>query len=426
MKKTIYLSAILCSSLFADADLDALKKQIEQQKIIMQKLEAKLDALSKKQTQMQVAQKSMQASTPAVNTSASFSQNAYLPDIALILNMGAVGRNVKNSDYENYSIPGFIDNAKGETPELPFNKERGFNFNYAEVAMSSTVDPYFDAFAIFHLHPAAFEIEEAYVRTRALPFGLRVKAGKFKSAFGRLNEKHQHSWHFDEQAIIYKALFGPDSISDAGVQVQWVAPTDTYLMVGAEAMQGANERSFGGTDKGPEKNNLYVSYVKSSIDVGDDLSILGGVSLAHGKHLGNTSNVYGADLTMRDQLGGYSALIWQSEYLERHMGVDGGSTDKQAGLYSELVYQYNNHYSGGFRYDAITKNDTDLSNYAGLSTSNLDKYTAMLEYHPFPMSRLRLSYSYDRTKVIAGERKNLNEVMMTLNIAAGAHGAHNY
>jgi len=185
-------------------------------------------------------------------------------------------------------------------------------------------------------------------------------------------------------------------------------------------MQGANYRTFGGTANGPEKNNLYVGYVKSSVDVGEDLSILGGVSLAHGKHLGNTSNVYGADLTMRDQLGGYSALIWQSEYLERDMG-----TDKQAGLYSELIYQYNNNYSGGFRYDAITKNDTDLSAYT-VDTNNLDKYTAMLEYHPFPMSRLRLSYSYDRTKVIAGERKNLNEVMMTLNIAAGAHGAHNY
>ena len=42
------------------------------------------------------------------------------------------------------------------------------------------------------------------------------------------------------------------------------------------------------------------------------------------------------------------------------------------------------------------------------------------------MSRLRLSYSYDRTKVIAGERKDINTVMLSLNIAAGAHGAHDY
>lgn len=290
--------------------------------------------------------------------------------------------------------------------------------------MSSTVDPYFDAFAIFHLHPDQLEIEEAFVRTRALPFGLRVKAGKFKSAFGRLNEKHQHSWHFDEQAIIYKTLFGPDSISDPGIQVQWVAPTDTYLMIGIDAMQGSNDRSFGGTADGTERNNLYVGYVKSSVDVGEDLSILGGVSLAHGQHLGSASDVYGADLTLREQLGGYSSLIWQSEYLERHMGDD--NTDKQAGLYSELIYQYNNNYSGGFRYDAITKNDTDLSSYQGIDTDNLDKYTAMLEYKPFPMSRLRLSYTYDRTKIIADERKDVSQFMLSLNIAAGAHGAHNY
>lgn len=406
MKQTIGLSLLAFTSLFADAKLDVIKQQLQEQKTATQKLEAQVQALT-------------QESQKSVNTSASFSQNAYLPDIALILNMGAVSRNVKNSDYENFAIPGFI--GAGEA-ELPFNKDRGLNLNYAEVAMRSTVDPYFDAFAIFHLHPDEFEIEEAFVQTRALAGGFTIKAGKFKSAFGRINKKHQHSWHFDEQPIIYKSLFGPDSISDPGVQVQWVAPTDTYFMAGIEAMQGTNDRSFGDTDS----NNLYVGYLKSSIDVGDDLSILGGVSLAHGKNtVGKGTNVYGVDLTLREQLGSYSSLIWQSEFVQRDKDL-GTNTDKQAGLYSELIYQYNNNYSAGFRYDAITKNDTDLSTYAGVDTDNLDKYTAMLEYKPFPMSRLRLSYSYDRTKIISGERKNLNEVMLTLNIATGAHGAHDY
>ena len=42
------------------------------------------------------------------------------------------------------------------------------------------------------------------------------------------------------------------------------------------------------------------------------------------------------------------------------------------------------------------------------------------------MSRLRLSYTYDKSKIIAGERKDVSEVMLSLNIAAGAHGAHDY
>jgi hypothetical protein len=412
MKKTLCLSLFAFTSLFADADLSALNKQV-------QELQTQVQALNAENAK-------------SVNTSASFSQKAYLPDIALILNMSAGSRDVKNADYENFAIPGFINAGDAE---LPFNKNAGLNFNYAEVAMRSTVDPYFDAFAIFHLHPDAFEIEEAFIQTRALPYSLVIKAGKFKSAFGRINAKHQHTWQFDSQPIIYKSLFGPDGISDAGVQAQWVAPTDTYIMAGVEAFEGTNVRSFGNTKTGvaadSQNKHLYVGYLKSSVDVGEDLSVLGGVSIAHGSNYENNTtnptNIYGVDLTMRDQLGSYSSLIWQSEFLQRNKKLD-TRTDKQAGLYSELIYQYNNNWSTGVRYDAITLNDTDLSAYhsKNINTDNLDRYTAKIDYHPFPMSRLRLQYTYDRTKIIAGERRDTNEVMFSINIAAGAHGAHNY
>ena len=413
-KKLLLLSLIACTSLLADSDTEALKQELQKQKETTQKLLSRVESLETTKQN-------------SANTNASFSQNAYLPDIAMILNMSAVSRDVSNSAYANYQVPGFVNNdltTDDDNAELPFNANRGFNLNYAEFAIHSVVDPYFEAFAFLHMHPAALEIDEAFVITTSLPYGLRVKAGKFKSSFGRLNNKHQHSWNFDEQALIYESLFGPDAISDPGVQLQWVAPTDTYLMVGVEALQGTNERSFG--DENP---NLVVGYVKSSIDIGDDLSILGGVSIAHGKTVdAKNSNVYGVDLTLRDQLGSYSALTWQSEYLQRDKDTNTSKTDSQGGLYTQLVYQYNNNYSTGIRYDALTKNDTDLDTYhnQGIDTDNLDRVTAMLEYKPFPMSRLRLNYSYDRSKIIAGKRQNINTVMLTLNIAAGAHGAHSY
>jgi hypothetical protein len=420
MKKLISLSLLTYSALFADAELDAIRAQLEQQKLITQKLEAKLNELEHK-TQTQSI-KIAKIETKNTNKSASFSQNAYMPNMAFVFNMGAVSRNVNNSDYDHYAIPGFISDIDSG---LPFNKDDGFNFNYAEVALNSTVDPYFDAFAIFHLSPAAFEIEEAFVKTRALPYGVQVKAGKFKSAFGRINEKHHHAWQFDSQPIIYESLFGPDAISDAGVQAQWVAPTDTYIMAGAEAFAGTNGSSFGASG---QNKSLYVTYLKSSIDIGDDLSVLAGASLAHGSNyennVTNPTTIYGLDLTLRNQFGSYSSLIWQSEFLQRNKNVT-TRTDKQSGLYSELVYQYNNNWSTGIRYDTILKNDTDLTAYT-VDTNNLDRYTAKIDYHPFPMSRLRLQYTYDKTKVIADERKNVQEVLLNLNIAAGAHGAHNY
>jgi len=424
MKKIIVLSLLTFSSLFASSELDEIQAQLKQQRIVMQKLQERVMELTKadearKKANEKRKEDELDAKMASSKSSSSFSQNAYLPAIALILNMSTLGRNVNNPEYADYAIPGFI---KSGDAELPFNPNKGFNFNYAEVAMSSTVDPYFDAFAIFHLHKDAFEIEEAYVRTRALPYGFRVKAGKFKSDFGRINSKHQHSWHFDAQPLIYKALFGPDSISDEGIQLQWVAPTDTYIMAGIEGMQGTNKQSFGD----PDSNNLYVGYLKSSVDIGENLSLLGGLSIAHGKTvLKKNSNVYGVDLTARDELGAYSSVIWQSEYLYRNKDR-ANSTDKQAGLYSELIYNVNHNWATGARYDRITKNDTvDLSAYS-VDTSNLDRYTALLQYKPFPMSRIRLEYTRDNSKIIANRRKSINEVMMTLNVATGAHGAHDY
>jgi hypothetical protein len=419
MQKILLLSLVASAILCASSETEMLKAQIAIQQKSLEALQAqvaKIELQNEKKKQDEIKTKIAQSKN---DFSSSFSQNAYLPEMAFILNMSAAARNINNDSYSNLAIPGFIDAGDAD---LPFNANRGFNFNYAEVALHSTVDPYFDAFVIFHISPDELEIEEAYVTTRALDYGLKAKMGKFKSAFGRINEKHQHSWNFDEQPIIYKSLFGPDGISDPGLQVQWVAPIDTYLMVGVDAMQGTNERSFGDTDE----NNLYVGYLKSSLDIGDDLSILGGLSLAHGQtDTHKDSDVYGADLTLREQLGSYSSLVWQSEYLYRNKKTD-TSSEKQAGLYSELVYQYNNNYSAGFMYDVITKNDTDLSLYNGIDTNNLDRYTAMIEYKPFPMSRFRLEASYDRTKVIDGARKDVKTIMMTLNIAAGAHGAHSY
>lgn len=394
--------------LFADSDMEQLKLDIQKLQEKVQKIET--DNVQKEQENLDAKM--------ANDSSSSFSQNAYLPDIGLVLDMSALNRNVSNTSYADYAMPGFI--ASGDAQPI-FNPDSGFNLNYAEVSMHSVVDPYFDVFAVFHLHPDAFEIEEAYVRTRALPYSLRVKAGKFKSDFGRLNAKHQHSWNFASQPLIYEGVFGPDGISDPGIQLQWIAPTNIYVMAGMEAMQGTNTQSFGDT----ERNNLYVGYLKSSVDITDDISVLAGVSGAHGKNTSGDSDVYGVDLTLNAQLGSYSSLIWQSEYLKRNMDSTTGK-DKQAGVYSELIYNMDSNWATGARYDAIVQNDTDMSAYAGVDTSNLDRTTVMLQYKPFEFSRLRLQYSYDRSKIIDNARKDVSEVMLNLTIEAGSHGAHAY
>lgn len=281
--------------------------------------------------------------------------------------------------------------------------------------MSSTVGPYFDASAIFHLHPDEFEIEEAYLTSRTLPYGLSAKVGKFRSEFGRINAIHQHAWHFTSQPLAFEALLGTEGINDAGVQLQWVLPTDTYFMAGVEALQGNNDVSFGDT----EKNNLSIGYLKSSFDLGDSSTVLAGASIMHGKNAeGLDTNIYAGDLTVQTALDSYSSLTWQSELLYRDLdSLD--SAQKQAGYYTQLVYKYNQNWSTGVRYDSLFKN---LEN----QPDDLDKYTAMLEYKPFEFTKFRLQYTYDKSKMfgISDERENTSELLLGVTIEAGAHGAH--
>ena len=48
MKKIIFFGIAASTFLFADTDVEQLKKQLEQQQLMIKKLEAKIEAMSKK------------------------------------------------------------------------------------------------------------------------------------------------------------------------------------------------------------------------------------------------------------------------------------------------------------------------------------------------------------------------------------------
>jgi len=334
----------------------------------------------------------------ALSKTNSFNQKDFLPDIALIINSSTVSRDIQNSKYGSYGIDGFID----KMDDIPFNRNRGFNLNYAEYAMHSTVGPYFDADAIFHLHPDEFEIEEAYMTTKKLPANLDIKVGQFRSNFGRINSIHQHAQHFIYQPLVYEAMLGVEGIKDAGIGVHWVAPIDNYLMFGIEALQGSNEFSFGYQ----EGNSLFIEYIKAGFDIGDNTSILTGTSIANGKTLDNRdSSLYNMELTLKYIIDSYSNLSWQSEYLYRDR-----EKSKQEGFYSQLVYDMNSNWEFGTRYDIIS--------------GNLQKYSLMIDYKPFEFSKIRLQYVYDKSKSFGGKREDEQEILLDLTIESGSHGAH--
>ncbi len=455
MKKAILLGALFSFGFsFAQEDLESLKRQLEEQRRIIQELQRKIEALEKQKVQKVEQTAEEKPKPPPSDRSLQlrlkydekrqaygiFRQPSFLPNISLIVDTSVVSRNMSDDDYSNRSIPEFFDGDPTHGHGL--NKNKGFNLNYAELYFYAPVDPYFDLYATIPFTEDGAELEEAYFTTRSLPFGFQIKGGKFRSSFGRFNQKHPHAWDFAKAPLIYEALFGEEGLTEKGVQISWFAPTPFYLLFGAEVLQGENERSFGykGFEIGNAKvedakvPNLYVGFVKTSFDLGS-LSVLTGLSYAQGKHrhaggdhgLSAKSKIYGFELTGKYLIDSYRYISFEGEYLYRKQdgteyetNTSEDITKKQSGFYTQLVFKFDRRWRAGIRYDLINQNKVNGEK----KTPNLPAYYAMLEYSPTEFSFIRLQAGQNRAYYVNGERKKVNEVILQLNFAIGAHGAH--
>ncbi len=64
-------------------------------------------------------------------------------------------------------------------------------------------------------------IEEAWLQTTGLPYGMTVRAGRFFSEAGYLNKFHVHADDFADRPLPYQAFFGGQYVAD-GAQLRWV------------------------------------------------------------------------------------------------------------------------------------------------------------------------------------------------------------
>ena len=463
-RKTVFGALVCTVSLTAWSDDAAvLKEQIQQQQEALRTLQKRVENMQQQQERERIAH--------ALNGSTdSFAQSDFVPDISMILDVSYVVRDRKDEALADLEIPGVAHGIMGEhshghaDSHAPLNAHAGFNLNYAEVAMRSSVDPYFSLSGIFHLSEEGFEIEEAYGETTALGYGLKAKMGKFRSAFGRINEQHQHVQDFSDMPLVYVAFLGCHGIDDIGVQLQWTLPVGTYLMAGFEALQGKNPSMYGvgaispaGNKESvavasPSQPNLLVGYLKSSFDL-EATTFLYGVSVAYGDarvdHLedenphafAGPSYLYGVDATLKHHFDSYSYITLQGEYLykvadgdlyrysdDTQSALDGTPmTKKQGGYYLQLVYAYSRSVRAGARYDNIDKNDITLDHAAQKTQKNFERYSAMMEYATSEFAKLRLQYNKNKAMFDEdAKRQDIDSVILELNLAIGAHGAHNF
>lgn len=139
-------------------------------------------------------------------------------------------------------LDGYYQNAERPMAE----RVEGFGLGHTELALSANIDDMFYGKLTTVIEVADGEtkvgLEEAFIQTLAMPYGLSMRGGRFLSDVGYLNNQHVHSDAFSDRPAAYRAFLGGHYFDD-GVRLDYVAPTDLYWSMGVEAFKGDNMRA---------------------------------------------------------------------------------------------------------------------------------------------------------------------------------------
>jgi len=371
-------------------------------------------------------------------------ESAFNPAVSLIIDSKFTRL---QRDPSTYRIDGFIPSGGEVGPP-----KKGFSLGESELAFSANIDHLFRGNARFSLAEddgaGVVEVEEVNVESLALPAGLKMKAGRFLSGVGYINQQHPHEWDFTDAPLAYKAFFGYRLQND-GVQLRWVAPTALFMEFGAEA---ANGGKFPGAERHTNGAGLWTAFAHVGGDIGESSAWRAGLShvRTHPQERafedGGFTNAFSgrsqtwiADFIYKWAPGGNSRDTYfklQGEYLRRtesgsiNYGGDGNDYAarlRQSGAYLQAVYQFMPRWRVGVRGDWLRSGNVDLG---GLTSAELPilagydptRQSAMVDWSPSEFSRLRLQVARDKSR--SGESDN--QVWLQYVMSLGAHGAHKF
>lgn len=377
-----------------------------------------------------------EAPASAARTAATTGPAGHGANVSLVLNAryASLQRNPAT-----YALPGFL------LPKEAGPGQRGLALGESELSIEGNIDPHFFGSATLAYATEGAEtkthLEEAYIATTALPHGFTVKGGRFQSRIGYLNEFHRHADDFTDRPLPYRAMLanrGGDAgvYADDGLQVRWVAPTETFFELGAELFRGESFPAGGARRDG---QGVHTVFAHVGGDIGQEHSWRAGLSALNAKadarasgenRFTGDSRLWIADLVWKWAPDGNPRarqLKLQAEYFRRNeQGLfnDQGYTGTQNGWYAQTVYRFLPRWSAGLREDRLSSSNRG-NTVAGSALDNLGhsprRHSLMLDYAPSEFSRVRLQYNRDHSRVVADNQWYLQYIM-----SLGAHRPHSY
>jgi len=307
----------------------------------------------------------------------------------------------------------------------------GFTLQQLELAVSAMVDPYFRFDANIVFSQFGVEIEEVYATTLSLPWNLQIRAGQFLTRFGRINATHPHTWAFVDQTLVVGKFFGGEGNRGLGAELSVLLPLPWYVELVGSATDAAGESTarsfFGANDLGVDgpQDWQYTAAVKQFFPLSDNWSLFWGLSLAAGPNSTGRSNrteIYGTDIYLKYRpitYGSYTIVSLDLEWLLRRRQVP-GAVLQDHGLYAYLFWRFARRWAAAARYEYVSGLSGDYLDEAW--TELRQRVSANVTFWPTEFSRLRLQYSYDHP----GWSDGYHAVMLALEFAVGAHGAHKF
>jgi hypothetical protein len=304
------------------------------------------------------------------------------------------------------------------------NVKRNFNagINEAELSLQSVVDPYAraDFFLTIGKDPEtgkfSLDLEEGYVTTLSLPAHLQLKAGKFKSALGRINPVHPHALQFISLPNAYENYFG-EGINDEGASLSWLVPNSLfYQELTIQITDGPIDNpSF---LRSSENKYFELVHLKNFFDLSANATLELGLSGIRGaNHFNLLSNIAAVDLTYKwkpVQFNTYKSFTWQSEAWFSNADTLREKAVNTAGMYSFINFQFSKRlfFTGMYSYSNKPYDAGFVEN----------SYSATIGWYATEFQKMEIEGKTIKSNI----EKEQIQILFRWVFVIGTHGAHQY
>jgi hypothetical protein len=294
--------------------------------------------------------------------------------------------------------------------------------NEAELSFQSVVDPYARADFFFTVArdpetgEFSFDLEEGYVTTLSLPAHLQLKAGKFKSALGRINPVHPHALPFISMPDAYESYFG-EGINDEGASLSWLIPNSLfYQELVLQVTDGPIENpSFERSD-----GNMWLNlmHLKNFFDLSPNATLEVGLSgITGANHYDLRSNVAAIDLTYKwkpVQFNTYKSFTWQTEAWFSNANISKDTVVNTFGMYSLINFQFSKRF---FFTGMYSHSNTPYS-----ADFTQDSFSGTIGWYATEFQKLEI----EGKETVSNSAENRYQILFRWIFVIGSHGAHQY